>query len=368
MAKRINYVDAEFWEDIGNADEKGLLEIDGFIVWTYCPHAIVELPLDQLPRLKRSDDMLASGYMLIERNGEKRLFAYGDTAKDEDQFIRQVGAERYIEGYFDVLSYAVLVQCLMFYEETFGKHYDALNLRWNATHAPQDFMYRQHIRDLLYKDGDVVKLTSRYGELTLKSKPEVSCMDEPLGGFYNYGLTKDFEPDERLNPDLKYVIFDGGGYTFDIAEIVNFEVNPNRMKTHPIGILNLYDQMKSFLRTTYPDEFRKPRWNEDKLAHALIHGKYKFGKSRLLNCEPKAGQLRTRLSNDFSTIFEGIGGVDALDVMLLTGGATVATFPILSERYHEDIHVRCSQGDMATIRYSNLRGFYKMTKASRVWM
>lgn len=344
--------------DVGNGDIKYWLWIDGRWIQDFFPHAVVEISTDELERIQKSDGSLPRGYILVDIQDQKRLFAYGETALDEDMFEKRFGASRYQDGYYNILYWAAIAEALYIIKQKYGTHYKYLSMDYFASHAPHDFSYRGAIRDLLSQGGRNVSLTSAYGEVKLKSEVDVVCNDEPLGGFYRYVFTLDGEIDRRLKQAKDYLVLDGGYETLDASGIRNFEVNPRMLKSYNIGMGTILSDMSTWLRSQYPDKFYKGV-NAGKVITAILDGKYPYGRSKKLPCETKAQELRTRITNAVKNVFEELGGVDSHEVLLLTGGMTLITYPLLKDIYGDDIIVRTAMpiSELERIRFANLEGF-----------
>lgn len=350
--------------DVGNGGVKWWVWIADRWFQDFFPHAVVELSLDSLPRLRQTDNSLPRGYVLVEKNNEQRLYAYGDTALGESMFKKQFGANRYRDGYYNILYWASICEGLFYFQTDHETQFKYLSVDYFASHAPRDFDYRPHIRDLLRQGDEIVTITGACGEVKLRANGDVVCNDEPLGGFYRYVFTMDGDIDKRLSEARNYIVLDGGELTLDGSVINNFIVNPKKLSSFDIGMGKVITEMSEHLIRTYPDKFRKGV-NPKKVLTAVLTGKYPYGKSQKLPCLEKSQELRVRSTNAVATVFEELGGVDNFDVLLLTGGMTLLTLPLLQAEYGNDIIIRTAMpvDELEHIRFANLEGFRMVDEA-----
>jgi len=355
-----------FGGDIGNGDGKPWLEIEGNRVFDFhFKHRLAVLDVNDIDRYMEAG-RLKHGYTLITHDNKQHLYAYGDVATYHDSCLTvKIGAERYVEGYFDALYFCALSYALNEFVYHHNKSYRRLRLQFVATHAPRDFDFRPRIKDLIEKNGQEITIEGWHGVTKVRSYAEVQCRPEPIGAFYSYALRKDGNEDRRLDLSKQIIVFDGGSTTFDTTVVKNGEIMEGGTRSYAIGIGLIYHELYEYIKRENLDLFQHNNEMDVSLVlNALLTGRYAYGISRKLDCADKADELRSRLLNAISTVFDQQGGVRN-QLVVFGGGASMATYPLFKEKYGRDVHVRKATAALERIRYAIINGVMQVVESPR---
>jgi hypothetical protein len=324
--------------DFGNYDVKWF---DGGVNRDYFRHAIVSIGENDWQRqLSRNGGTPPRGYIKVDG----MPYVVGDAARRHMTREKPSGAARYERDYYGIGLAMAMAQA-------FQKSQRRVKLY--ATHAPQDIDFVPDIEDAAIGAWHVI---SEYGEHEFYVT-SVDTLDEPLGGFGYYVLTKDGR-EKRNNPIAQdtVLVLDIGGHTVDVVAIdEGGMLDVGSMKSTRTGVGDMMREFEDNLRGNNRDRFKRAGdLDIRRLEKALMQGVYAAGNNPI-SCHHEAREAINGLTSDVVKIIESAGGVVNYDICLLTGGGAALLADALRTAVPDIdfLEVEPNRDDM---RYANIFG------------
>ncbi len=283
----------------------------------------------------------------IKVNGKPYVF--GELAQKHGVNITRTGADRYERGYYGVLLAGTMARLF----DT-----DVGDVTVFASHPPSD---RQYYRELIQalKGRWLVEANGDKFDFLVA---DVRTYDEPVGGLMNLLIDDEgYEVEEYSQGDT--LVIDIGGGTTSVAPCHGPQVDYQRARSFPKGILSVLEQFSIDLRNRYHDEFRRTRqFDLKRLQDALITGRYQAAGYEY-PCEYEVDQAKNLLLNEIHQIVQSQGGPASYDNIVLTGGGSGLLERDLRGMLRHGRIVLAEHPD--EIHLANVRGGRKMYLALR---